>query len=291
MKILVVDDDASFGTLLRRALRRLGHATEVALHAEDALAMMATDEFDAVITDLEMPVMNGVELARAIHAAAPAMPIAFCTRAGRDAPMVADAAALGHLLPKVWTVADVKSLIGVLEKRMSRVARGTQSEMSTAAVPRLIASEHPTIPLDARSNRRVTRKIKVSCRHWDQVTRLCDAHAMGRNVLTLRGSHRLQPRERLVVALHLPDELVLSIEAHVVAMRSDAAGSAFAIRLTGLTPRVIGRLRAMVQRAASEASARESLAHPAVLGNSTLRHQIETLTAKMRRSSEHGEEH
>ena len=103
MKILVVDDEQSFGALLGHTLKRLGHKPVVATHPEDALELL-TPDVDAVITDIDMPVMSGVELAQAIRAQYEEMPIAFCTGSAPEGRAVREAGEIGTVLPKVWTV-------------------------------------------------------------------------------------------------------------------------------------------------------------------------------------------
>lgn len=61
-RILVVEDDALLLGAVSRALERLGHATVKALTAEEALALLATQEIDAVISDIGLPGMSGTEL-------------------------------------------------------------------------------------------------------------------------------------------------------------------------------------------------------------------------------------
>src|SRR5947207_492013 len=52
---------------LAKNLERAGHAVEHAPHGEAALARLAEASFDVVLTDLKMPVMDGMALLRAMH--------------------------------------------------------------------------------------------------------------------------------------------------------------------------------------------------------------------------------
>jgi CheY-like chemotaxis protein len=66
-RILVVDDEPDQRFLLRRIFERAGH--EVTDAADGAAALRALRESvpDLVVTDVTMPVMDGVELIRALH--------------------------------------------------------------------------------------------------------------------------------------------------------------------------------------------------------------------------------
>ncbi|HUH05614.1 MAG TPA: response regulator [Kofleriaceae bacterium] len=288
MRILVVDDEPSFGSLLSRALKRLGHAPKVACHPDDALSLFRSHPFDAVITDIDLPGMNGVALARAIRALADEMPIAFCTGSEPSEQVIEEAATIGPVLPKVWTVADVRVVIGKLEAARGEASR-RRSEVPDA----------PTEPIDEhlRPRRLAPRKIKIGCRDWSQVARLCDEHAAGRNSITLRGRHKVVRGEKVVIALSLPDELVLSIPGEVHSIDRDPVDDArvIFIKMVGLTPEVVTRLRSMCHRAGVSArttyskrnrQARGSGAEPAVstgavLGNVRLRKQIDQLGKKL----------
>lgn len=115
MRILVVDDEESFGRLLERALLLLGHVPTVAVHPVDALEIFRNRHFDAVITDIDMPMMNGVDLARAIRAECESIPIAFCTGSGpHDVPR-RQAAEIGRVLPKIWRLDDVRRVVSELD--------------------------------------------------------------------------------------------------------------------------------------------------------------------------------
>lgn len=61
-RVLVVDDDPLFRRAMRRILSRAGHDVLLASNARDALRVLDREEWDIVITDLDMPGMDGVEL-------------------------------------------------------------------------------------------------------------------------------------------------------------------------------------------------------------------------------------
>jgi two-component system chemotaxis response regulator CheY len=61
-KILVVDDDPQARMLLQATLQELGHEPLLAVDGEAALALYEMAHPDVVITDLVMPVLNGVLL-------------------------------------------------------------------------------------------------------------------------------------------------------------------------------------------------------------------------------------
>ena len=75
MNILVVEDNNDFRELLCEMLRMLGHTVASEASAEQALIRLNTEEPDLVITDLTLPGMSGVDLAKQIHASYPEIKI------------------------------------------------------------------------------------------------------------------------------------------------------------------------------------------------------------------------
>ena len=81
-RVLVVDDDASMCDMLVSDLGELGFAVSARTSAAAALEALAPGEFDAVVTDLNMPGMDGLELCGRIVAAQPEVPVIVITAFG-----------------------------------------------------------------------------------------------------------------------------------------------------------------------------------------------------------------
>ena len=82
MRVLVVDDELKNAELTALTLRDGGHETEFVNGGEAALARMAAAPFDAVVTDLRMPRMDGLELLRELHHRWPAAVLVLMTAYG-----------------------------------------------------------------------------------------------------------------------------------------------------------------------------------------------------------------
>lgn len=67
MQILIVDDDPSILRLLKKIVTRLGHEVTTANNGREALQLMHGGAFRMVISDWEMPEMDGLELCRRIR--------------------------------------------------------------------------------------------------------------------------------------------------------------------------------------------------------------------------------
>jgi len=66
-RILLVEDEVNMARTLAKNLERAGHAVEHAPHGEAALTRLGQASFDVVLTDLKMPVMDGMGLLHAMH--------------------------------------------------------------------------------------------------------------------------------------------------------------------------------------------------------------------------------
>nr|ACP17944.1 putative multi-sensor hybrid histidine kinase [Pseudomonas nitroreducens] len=67
LRVLVVDDHAANRLLLSQQLEHLGHQVDVASDGAEALQIWHPGDFDLVITDCNMPVLTGYDLARSIR--------------------------------------------------------------------------------------------------------------------------------------------------------------------------------------------------------------------------------
>jgi len=74
-RILVVDDEELIRNLVVKVLSELGHSWITAIDGVDALNKMGENKFDAVITDITMPNMDGIILTREISKQYPAIPV------------------------------------------------------------------------------------------------------------------------------------------------------------------------------------------------------------------------
>jgi PAS domain S-box-containing protein len=66
-QILVVDDEQSLCTMVMTFLRRCGYYCDTTKDAHSALAILQEGHHNLVISDIVMPVMNGLELLRRVH--------------------------------------------------------------------------------------------------------------------------------------------------------------------------------------------------------------------------------
>ena len=72
-EVLIVEDDVQIQRLLTAILTRDGMTPVVAADGKAALALLETADFDAIVLDLMLPLMNGFDVLRHLSVANPAM--------------------------------------------------------------------------------------------------------------------------------------------------------------------------------------------------------------------------
>jgi PAS domain S-box-containing protein len=125
--VLVVDDEPNIREATRIALQANGYRVQLAVNGEDALVHYhrLRSEVRLVITDLMMPVMNGIRLVRRLRELEPELPV-VATSGLTDADMRSELASLGvsELLMKPSSVAD---LVAAVQRSLVEATRSKRA--------------------------------------------------------------------------------------------------------------------------------------------------------------------
>jgi len=78
-KLLIVDDEVEIREMLSRHFQFLGYDTAVAANGREALDYLDENKIDVVITDIMMPVMDGVTLLKTIRKEFPMIQVIMIT--------------------------------------------------------------------------------------------------------------------------------------------------------------------------------------------------------------------
>ncbi|WP_343601165.1 response regulator transcription factor [Mycobacterium sp.] len=128
MRILVVDDDRAVRESLRRSLAFNGYSVTLAQDGVEALDMITNDRPDALVLDVMMPRLDGLEVCRHLRSTGDSLPILVLTARDAVSERVAglDAGADDYL-PKPFALEELLA-------RLRALLRRTRSEDSREAV-------------------------------------------------------------------------------------------------------------------------------------------------------------
>jgi CheY-like chemotaxis protein len=106
--LLIVDDDAAIIGLTSRALRTLGHVIACGSGFE-AIERMAKHDgpVDLVVSDIQMPAMSGVEMARLLVRDRPGVPVLFVSGTGIPEDLNDELPFPWRFLPKPFSMTEL----------------------------------------------------------------------------------------------------------------------------------------------------------------------------------------
>lgn len=122
-RILVVDDDAAILESLRRGLRLSGFDVDTVDNPTDAMQIIADSPPDAIVLDVTMPEMSGIELCRRVRAAGLDMPICILSAKGDTNDRVEGLRAGGDdYLVKPFALEELRLRLEAMLRRVHSIA-------------------------------------------------------------------------------------------------------------------------------------------------------------------------
>ena len=179
-RLLVVDDDRAVRESLRRALTLEGYEVELAEDGADGLARVAGADPDAIVLDVAMPVVDGIEMCRRLRHEGNGLPILMLTARESVTDRVAglDAGADDYLV-KPFALEELLARLRALLRRSDGAAPGDVLEFAdltldtgTRQVSRgdraieLTRTEFSLLELFLRNPRQVLTRSLIFERVW-----------------------------------------------------------------------------------------------------------------------------
>jgi CheY-like chemotaxis protein len=109
--ILVVDDNKFLRIAVSKMLSRLGYEVLSADSGENGLSIFLKNKFDVVLSDYEMPGMDGVAFACSIKKSSPRTQVVIMTGAGRETVLARKTTAVDEVISKPFTLAEIDEMI------------------------------------------------------------------------------------------------------------------------------------------------------------------------------------
>jgi DNA-binding NtrC family response regulator len=162
-RILVVEDDADAGVMLVEGLARHGFRGQWVPTSGAALDLLETADFDAIITDLRIPGMSGVELCERLAANRPQVPVIVVTAFGSlDAAVAAIRAGADDFVTKPFEMEhialalertlkhrELREEVNRLREMVAKTEAPTQMLGSSPAMQKLFSTLHRVADSDA----------------------------------------------------------------------------------------------------------------------------------------------
>lgn len=140
VRILIVDDDQTFGATLMELFQRGGMISELALSADQAISMTEHFEYHVLIIDCMMPKMNGVDLAQSLMARLDPKPQLFLmSGVFKDKSFAKEAlvkTGASHFLHKPFHLEKLQALV--------EAAMQPQLDSELDVIPQLLTLEDPS---------------------------------------------------------------------------------------------------------------------------------------------------
>ena len=112
--ILVVDDNNVLRIVVSKMLSRLGYEVSSADSGENGLNIFLKNKFDVVLSDYEMPGMDGVAFACSVKKSSPSTPVVIMTGARKEAVFSRKSTAVDKVISKPFTLAEIDETVQTL---------------------------------------------------------------------------------------------------------------------------------------------------------------------------------
>jgi DNA-binding response OmpR family regulator len=118
MHILVVEDDRPLARILRKSIESSGHTVDIVGDGDEALRVARARSHDALVLDLQLPRLSGIEVCRRLRDDGNAVPIIMLTARGTVADRIEglDVGADDYL-PKPFSLAELQARLRALHRR------------------------------------------------------------------------------------------------------------------------------------------------------------------------------
>ncbi|HEY8120881.1 MAG TPA: sigma-54 dependent transcriptional regulator [Myxococcota bacterium] len=207
-RVLVVDDERGMRDFLEIFFRREGMDVATAANVAEARALLDADDFDLLMTDVQMPGASGIELLRSVKASAPETVVIVITAfATAETAIEAMKEGAYDYLTKPFKVDEVRLVVNkALEKKLLTVEnKRLRSELRTQARQRVL------IGTSAAMQRLYDLMAQVAATRTSVL--VCGESGTGKE-LVARGIHDLsERREKPFVAVNcgaIPENLLES---------------------------------------------------------------------------------
>lgn len=122
MRILVVEDEEKVGAFIRRGLEQSAYSVDLAVTGEEALDLLAAAQYDAVVLDIMLPGISGLDVVREMRRRRIEIPVLALTARGTlDDRIFGLDAGCDDYLPKPFAFQELLARLRALQRRATTV--------------------------------------------------------------------------------------------------------------------------------------------------------------------------
>lgn len=111
-RILLAEDEEAVRQFVARALETSGHDVTAVADGGEAFARIQSESFDLLLTDIVMPVMDGIALALSVSQSDPDMPIVLMTGYAREKERAHNLDSLmAEVVTKPFSLAEIREVV------------------------------------------------------------------------------------------------------------------------------------------------------------------------------------
>jgi DNA-binding NtrC family response regulator len=195
-KILVVDDEVNICRSVEKILNKVGIQVRTALNGQDALTLLAAEPFDAVLTDLKMSRLGGMEVLRRAKELNPGLPVIVMTGYASVSSAV-EVMKLGAVdyLPKPFTPDEIRAVV------WQALAATPASDISLASplAPRARSTAHQLIGNSPKIRQVISMVEKVA--PTDSTVLVCGESGTGKELIARAIHANSRRREKVFFAV------------------------------------------------------------------------------------------
>lgn len=165
MRILIVEDEVKVAEVLKRGLTEAGYESEVAYDGQIGLRLAQSGQFDLILLDVNLPLMNGLELCKTLREKDEVTPVLMLTALGMSDDIVAGLeAGADDYLPKPFKFNELYARIKALTRR--RKITFPQPTTSATGYHDVFSFADLVIDYDAREVKRAGKLIQLTAKEY-----------------------------------------------------------------------------------------------------------------------------
>ena len=135
MKLLIVEDEAKVAEVLKRGLEEAGYEADIAFDGQIGLRMAQSGEYDLILLDINLPLLNGLELCKQLRQKDEVTPVLMLTALGMSDDIVAGLeTGADDYLPKPFRFNELYARIKALTRR-KKISFTTATTSKTTPPP------------------------------------------------------------------------------------------------------------------------------------------------------------